>query len=284
MIKTEVIKHAGFCFGVERAYNIAKEALLMKNKVYFLGELIHNPDVTEEIKSLGGIFINNIAEATSGTLIIRAHGIPLNELNILKTKELEIIDATCPFVKVPQNKAKEYSESGYFIIIVGDENHPEIKGVQSYVNEKRFIITKNINLLTNDFFKQHNKIAIIAQTTLPFEILKEISSYCIEHTKETLILNSICDATFIRQTETAELSKKADCMIIIGGYKSANSKRLFEIAKENCIDSYQVENTGDLNDDWFNNKKYIGISAGASTPKTVIENVKIKIDLIISKQ
>jgi len=270
----EIARHAGFCFGVKRAYDMVLEALKTDNSLYMLGDLIHNKRVVNELIEMGAKVINSLEGVNDGTLVIRAHGIPIEELKVAQTKGFKIVDATCPYVKIPQKGALKLSQEGYFIVVVGDKAHPEIDSIVSYLNSENFIVTKNISDLNYEFFKKHPKIGVIAQTTLPLQTLQEIISHSLNYAKEINIINSICDATFIRQEETLELARRADCMIILGGKHSANTTRLKELSNVYCSNTHHIESEQELEVDWFKNVNHIGISAGASTPDAQIEMVR----------
>jgi 4-hydroxy-3-methylbut-2-enyl diphosphate reductase len=266
-------KSYGFCFGVKRAVEIAEDS---KNGVT-LGPLIHNP---LEIKRLADNYnvnyvdsINKIDENIK-RVIVRTHGIPKQELEKLKQKNVEIIDATCPFVKKPQEIVEEMSKEGYDIVIFGDINHPEIKGVMSYSVHKRVFVVLNVDELKNIKLKEH--IATVAQTTRKIKDYLEITNYLIQNYKEVRVFNTICNATFENQDAVRELAKEADIMIIIGGKNSSNTKQLYNIAKE-YSESYLIENENEINPEWFKDKNLCGISAGASTPEWLVEKIISKI-------
>jgi 4-hydroxy-3-methylbut-2-enyl diphosphate reductase len=266
-------KSYGFCFGVKRAVEIAENS---KNAVT-LGPLIHNP---LEIKRLADNYnvnyvdsINKIDENIK-RVIVRTHGIPKQELEKLKKKNIEIIDATCPFVKKPQEIVEEMSKAGYDIVIFGDINHPEIKGVMSYSVHNRVFVVLNVEELKNKKLKE--RIATVAQTTRKIKDYLEITNYLIQNYKEVRVFNTICNATFENQDAVRELAKEADIMIIIGGKNSSNTKQLYNIAKE-YSESYLIENENEINPKWFKNKTLCGISAGASTPEWLVEKIISKI-------
>lgn len=262
-------KSYGFCFGVKRAVEIAESS---KGAVT-LGPLIHNPLEIKRLNDEYNVkFIENIDEIDKNIkkVIVRTHGIPKNELNKLKEKEIEIIDATCPFVKKPQEIVKEMSKQGYDIVIFGDKNHPEIKGVMSYsVHDRVFVVLDKEELFN---IKLKEKVATVAQTTRKIKNYLDIVSYLIKHYKEVRVFNTICNATFENQEAVRDLAKEVDIMIIIGGKNSSNTKQLYNIAKEYC-DTYLVESEKELKKEWFFGKKLCGISAGASTPEWLVENI-----------
>jgi len=269
----EKAKSYGFCFGVKRAVEIAEES---KNAVT-LGPLIHNPLEIERLaKNYNVKFIESIDNIDSDVkrVIIRTHGIPKEKLQKLKEKSVEIIDATCPFVKKPQEIVEEMSKLGYDIVIFGDKNHPEIQGVMSYSVHNRIYVVLEPKELENIRLKEH--IATVAQTTRKIKDYLKITDYLIQNYKEVRVFNTICNATFENQAAVRELAKKADIMIIIGGKNSSNTKQLYNIAKEFCT-TYLVEREEELKKEWFEGKKHCGISAGASTPEWLVEKIISKI-------
>ena len=263
----------GFCFGVKRAVEIAQNS---KNAVT-LGPLIHNPlEINRLAKNYNVKYVNSIDEIDFNIkrVIVRTHGIPKENYEKLKSKNIEIIDATCPFVKKPQEIVEEMSKKGYDIVIFGDIDHPEIKGVKSYCYHNRCYVVLSLDELKKIKFKE--KIATVAQTTRKIDDYLKITEYLIRNYKEVRVFNTICNATFENQLAVKELSKQADIMIIVGGKNSSNTKQLFNIAKEFC-EAYLVENEQELKKEWFNNKTLCGISAGASTPEWLVEKIISKI-------
>ncbi len=270
MMKIELASSYGFCFGVKRAIKIAEEH--PGSKTY--GPLIHNKD---EINRLKEGFDIGLAESLDDvkdkeSVVIRTHGIPKKELASLKEQETEIIDATCPYVTTPQQDVAKMSKEGYSIVIFGDKNHPEIKGVVSYAeNEKDAFIVLDAEELEG--LPLRSKVAVVAQTTRkPEDFIKITSALILKH-KEVRVFNTICNATFENQDAAADLAKKADVMIVIGGKHSSNTKQLHSICKNYCDDSYLIENESELQSEWFAGKKLCGISAGASTPDWIVQNV-----------
>ena len=266
-------KSYGFCFGVKRAVEIAENS---KNAVT-LGPLIHNPlEIDRLAKNYNVNFVRDINEIDENVkrVIIRTHGIPKDKLKQLKEKNVEVIDATCPFVKKPQEIVEEMSKEGYDIVIFGDINHPEIKGVMSYSVHNRVFVVLSKNELKN--VKLKDRIATVAQTTRKMSDYLDIVNYLIKNYKEVRVFNTICNATFDNQEAVRELSKECDIIIVVGGKNSSNTKQLFNIAKENT-EAYLVENENELDKNWFKNKKICGISAGASTPEWLVEKIISKI-------
>ena len=272
---SEVIlaKNAGFCFGVQRAVDEALKIQKEHNvKIYTLGPLIHNNDVVKflEENNIFSIELENIDNLNEGdVIVIRSHGVSEAVLDKLEKKQLTVLNATCPFVTNIQKKVKKYSKEGYHIVILGDENHPEVIGINGWCEDKA-IITKDGTF--EECIPQ--KVCVVAQTTEKMKnwenTLNNLSSV-----KEVLSFNTICSATEARQKSTNEISKEADAMIVVGGKNSSNTTKLYQIAKENCKNTIHVENVKELPLDFIknNNIKKIGITAGASTPDWIIREV-----------
>lgn len=272
-MKIKLAENYGFCFGVKRAIKIAEEN---RNSATY-GPLIHN---SKEIERLNRDFdvalTENLNDFHSGdTAVVRTHGIPKEELKQLHERKVDVIDATCPYVTKPQQICEEMSEKGYDIIIFGDEKHPEIKGVKSYATYGAYVVTE-VAELEDLSLKEH--IAVVAQTTRKVEEYLKITDYLIPRYKEVRVFNTICNATFENQDAVRKLSKEADVMVVIGGKNSSNTKQLHSIAKSNCSDSYHIECADDLDASWFAGKGLCGISAGASTPDWIIQEVVDKLN------
>ncbi len=275
-MKVKLASNYGFCFGVKRAIKIAED---YENSAT-MGPLIHNKDEINRLKNDFNVGLyNNLSDVKDhDTVIIRTHGIPKNDLKHLRTLNAKIINATCPFVTTPQQIVKKMSSEGYSILIFGDSDHPEVKGVQSYAeNQDDVHIVLEPSDLQNIIFK-NNKIATVAQTTKKKEKYLEIVNYLILKNKEVRVFNTICDATFENQDAARELSKEVEIMIVIGGKNSSNTKQLYSICLENCPNSYLIENETELENSWFLDKKLCGVTAGASTPDWIIQQVVDKIE------
>ncbi len=271
-MEIRLAKSYGFCFGVKRAIEIAEDS---KNAIT-MGPLIHNG---EEIKRLKENFSVRTAHEMSEIgdekrVIIRTHGITKEDLATLKSSGKEIIDATCPFVTKPQDIVREMSEQKYKIIIFGDANHPEVKGVRSYAKNGALVVL-SVDELEGKMLG--SKVAIVSQTTRKISEFQKVVGYLVQHVSEVRVFNTICNATFENQDAVSDIAKESDVVIVIGGKNSSNTKQLLTIAKTHCGDSYLVENEDDLSAEWFKGKKVCGISAGASTPDWIIEKVIAKI-------
>ena len=271
-------KTAGFCYGVKRAVDGAKEQLKQNENLYGLGEIVHNQDVIKDLENLGMQFSENIEEAKVKT-IIRAHGVPKQIYEEAEEKQIELIDYTCPKVLNIHQIVEEYANKGYYIFLLGNKKHPEIIGTLSYCGENKFIIEKEDDTMKAlETFEKSGmkKILVISQTTYSLEkfyIVEEIIKNEIPRDVEVVVKNTICQATEIRQKETEEMAKKVDAMIIIGGKNSSNTKKLYEIAKQYCQTVLLIENETELVLDNMKSTDKVGMMAGASTPKESIEKV-----------
>ncbi|WP_108061722.1 4-hydroxy-3-methylbut-2-enyl diphosphate reductase [Poseidonibacter lekithochrous] len=277
-MKVKLASNYGFCFGVKRAIKIAESY----ENSSTMGPLIHNQDEINRLKKdfNVGLYQNLNDVSDDDTVIIRTHGIPKDDLKDLKSQNAKVINATCPFVTTPQQIVKKMSAEGYSILIFGDSTHPEVKGVKSYGEDQDDV---HVIIETEELDKlkfKHNKIATVAQTTKKKEKYLEIVNTLILKNKEVRVFNTICDATFENQDAARDISEEVDVMVVIGGKNSSNTKQLHSICKENCEDSYLIENDSEINDSWFKNKNLCGITAGASTPDWIIQAVVNKIESI----
>jgi 4-hydroxy-3-methylbut-2-enyl diphosphate reductase len=272
MMNVKLAENYGFCFGVKRAIKIAEENV--GSSTY--GPLIHNSKEINRLKEDYQVsLVEDLSTFKAGDkAVIRTHGIPKGELASLHENGVEVIDATCPYVTKPQQICEEMSQEGYEIVIFGDEKHPEIKGVMSYAEHGATVVEKADDL-EGKYFK--DKIAVVAQTTRKVEEFMKVCNYLMRSHKEVRVFNTICNATFDNQDAVRKLSKESDVMVVIGGKNSSNTKQLHAISTEECPDSYLVEGPDDLEGQWFSNKNECGISAGASTPDWIIQQVMEKI-------
>lgn len=274
-MKIVLAESYGFCFGVKRAIKIAEEN---KNSSTY-GPLIHNSNEIDRLKNDFNVALSENLESfkAGDTAVIRTHGIPKQELATLNAWHVNVIDATCPYVTKPQQIVEEMSAFGYDIVIFGDESHPEIKGVKSYAIGNVFVVNSPSEI---DALRLREKVATVAQTTRKIEEYQQIVGKLMAKHKEVRVFNTICNATFDNQDAVRDLAQQADVMIVIGGKNSSNTKQLHSIAKEYCHDSYHIESQDDLRSEWFEGKNFCGISAGASTPDWIIDDVVSAIEKI----
>ncbi|HIE44442.1 MAG TPA: 4-hydroxy-3-methylbut-2-enyl diphosphate reductase [Candidatus Omnitrophica bacterium] len=271
-MEVTVAKHAGFCFGVKRAVRIALDAAKSK-RVYTLGPLIHNPPMVEEMRKKGAIPLSNLKDLDKGSVIIPSHGISPQVLKRIESRVEEIIDATCPFVKSAREEAIKLDRECEQLIIVGDREHPEIKGILPFLRDTVLVVRKASEIPDKSF----SSCGIIAQTTMSESIFKHVVSRILSCSREVKIINTICDATRKRQSSTLELLRNVEVMIVVGGHNSANTRRLLEVCRRRKKPAYQVEDDTELRDEWFRNCQKVGVTAGASTPSWMIERILQKI-------
>lgn len=273
----KICETAGFCYGVKRAVDSVYEKVNEGQKIATLGELIHNRQVVEDLQKKGVIVYKDVDSIPNDTnIIIRTHGVSKKVIDDIKKRGLEYTDLTCPFVSKIHKIVNEYYNNGYDIIIVGDENHPEVKGINGWCDETATIIYSCDSDLSVNFSQK--KVCIVAQTTINRENFEKIIQIIKKTCQKAIVFDTICNATKDRQTETAKISKQCDIMFVVGGLKSSNTCKLFEISKENCPLTFHIESFEDLPQNINYKNKKIGITAGASTPSRIIEEVFTTMD------
>lgn len=267
-------KTAGFCFGVRRAVEKVYEQAGKEN-VYTFGPIIHNEEVVKDLEEKGVRVINDISELAAlpkGTIIIRSHGVAKNIYDEIYKSGFEIIDATCPFVLKIHKIVEQQSRLGDSIVVVGNENHPEVEGIVGWSTRKTYIIdsVEKAEAFQAGF---DEKLCVVSQTTFNYKKFEELVEIISKKGYNISIRNTICNATEERQTEAREIASLADAVIVIGGRSSSNTRKLYEICKSECDDTYYIQTLKDLDLYKFNSKGCIGITAGASTPNNIIEEV-----------
>ena len=262
-------EHLGFCYGVKRAIEIARQNASTDGTSSTLGPIIHNPQMVERLKNEGVGTIGSLDEMADGLVIIRSHGVGPKVYEEAESRGLEIVDATCPHVKKAQLSAKLLSEEGYTVVIVGEKNHPEVKSIFEWTEQNAYIIETEAEV---DALPPIGKLGIVSQTTFSGEKFRSIVSCLLEKSREIKILRTICTATDLRQAAALELAKNVDAMIVVGGKNSANTSRLAKLCATKCK-TYHIETVAELQDEWLDHVNKIGITAGASTPDWIIKEV-----------
>ncbi|NQU18168.1 MAG: 4-hydroxy-3-methylbut-2-enyl diphosphate reductase [Candidatus Saganbacteria bacterium] len=264
-----IAKDSGFCEGVSAAFGQAKKY----HDIFMLGNLVHNRQVVEKLGEQGIKVIKDIKDIKDGeTLLISAHGVAPYIYEEAKKKHLKIIDTTCSWVKRAQKLAKEVIEKGYQLIIIGDKNHPEVKGIKGWSNDKGIVISSEKE--GEDIYSRlRNKVGVVAQTTQSDENFNSIVSFLQSKVKDLIVHKTICGATQKRQKAAIDLARKVDVMLIIGDRMSANTKRLTELCAKTGTPAHQIQTKAELKPQFLSGKDKIGITAGASTPDWVIEEV-----------
>lgn len=270
-----IAEHAGFCEGVERAYRIALEQAKIERTVFMLGNLVHNTQVIEKFKNLGVKTVKALSEIparSNGILLISAHGVPPSIYEEAKGLGLEIVDTTCSWVKKAQKIAKELSDNGRFVIIVGDRGHPEVKGLVGWSGGRAVIVEKPEDIDKLDL-PNNVRVGILAQTTQAEEYFDKMVLEVKKKVKDVIEYDTICGATSKRQNAAVSLAKKVDLILVIGDKMSANTKRLTELCTETGTETHQIQTVKELDQKWLVGKKRVGITAGASTPEWVVKEV-----------
>lgn len=274
-------EHAGFCFGVKRAVGAISDALKSGGEVWTIGLPIHNPQEVSRLEYLGLRVADDDTQIPDGAkVMIRAHGEPLEVIDRLKARGVSVEDMTCPFVRKAQDKAAELSRDGWHVVLLGDKNHPEIRGILGHVSD-----TSNAQVIADEteasHVQFHAKTALISQTTQREERLERIAGILVGKSSELHVCNTICKATAQRQEAVRQLVRdnNLDGVVLIGGKSSANTGKLRDILEAEGVNVLWVEDECETeeNSDWFTEKSSLGIAAGASTPEWLIGRVKAKI-------
>ena len=275
-MKVTLAKSAGFCFGVKRAVEMVYKEAETGKKVYTLGPIIHNEQVVQEKEKKGVRVIDTpeeLSKAEDATVIIRSHGISADVYHQLEDKKVRIVDATCPFVsKIHRIVEKKYQE-GSCIVIVGNANHPEVEGINGWCNGAATVIG-SVSEAENYSQEPARKLCVVAQTTFNYKKFKDIVDIFSKKSYDIDVMNTICNATEERQTEAAAIAGDSDAMIVIGGKHSSNTQKLYEICKNVCPDTHFIQTLDDLDLKQFQSFRSVGITAGASTPNTIIKEVQ----------
>ena len=263
-------EYLGFCYGVKRAIKIAREHADGKSNT--LGPIIHNPQMVERLKNEGVGTVEDLNDADEGTIIIRSHGVGPQVYEKIKAKGLKIVDATCPHVKKAQTAARELTEDGYKVVIVGEKNHPEVKSIFEWTGGRATILETEAEAKN---FSNCPRLGIVSQTTVASEHFKKIVLKLLDKSKDIKILRTICTATEQRQSAALELAAKVDAMIVVGGRNSANTTKLAKLCESKCK-TYHIETAQEILPEWFQKSNQVfkvGITAGASTPDWIIREV-----------
>ena len=273
-------KSAGFCFGVKRAVDMVYDEI-SKNQgnIYTYGPIIHNEEVVEELRQKGVTVIpegDDLSQYEPGTVIIRSHGVSRRVEEELEKAGFSIVDATCPFVLKIHHHVDKYSKEGYGIVVVGNEQHPEVQGIIGWIHgDKYLVVSEQDDLEQLEHFSQE-KLCVVSQTTFNYNKFQDFVEIIKRKGYDIIVLNTICNATEVRQREAADIAKAVDAMIVIGGKSSSNTQKLFEICKKECEDTYYIQTKDDLDLSVLQSIGSVGITAGASTPNKIIEEVQKK--------
>ena len=278
-------KTAGFCFGVERAVNTVYEQIKEHQdaSIYTYGPIIHNEEVIKDLQKKGVQVLRSEEELDAleeGVVIIRSHGVEKRIYDKLNAKGITIVDATCPFVKKIHNIVQRESADGKYIVIIGNPDHPEVQGIRGWAGDRVSVIQNSADI-ENLLLKKGERICVVSQTTFNYNKFQDLVEIISETSYDITVLNTICNATKERQTEAKSIAERVDAMIVIGDKHSSNTQKLFEICASACKDTYYIQTLDDLNVNQLGSVvKTVGITAGASTPNNIIEEVQNNVRII----
>ena len=279
MTRVIIAEHAGACYGVERALSMAlKAAHDARQPVHTLGPLIHNPLVVADLEQRGVSPAATPEEAGTGTLVVRAHGVTPQVSAHARELGLDVIDATCPYVKRVHHAAEKLAREGYQVLVIGESGHPEVQGIMGHAGEDALVVSSEAEI---DGLALAKRVGIVVQTTQTIELLRCIVARLLGRVEELRVVNTICEATSERQNAARDAALKADCMIVVGGRESGNTQRLAQICHEVCSKTHHIEDANEIDSAWFADAETIGITAGASTPAEHIERVRARIHEIV---
>ncbi len=275
-MEIKLANSAGFCFGVKRAVDRVYEQIESGKKIYTFGPIIHNETVVADLEKHGVEVIDSIEALrtlSDGAVVIRSHGVPKEIYDILDEQGLECIDATCPFVKKIHRIVEKESNEESQIVIIGNDVHPEVEGIKGWCKTPAIVVeskeeAQNLSLPVN------SKVCVVSQTTFNYNKFQELVEIISKKGYDINVVNTICNATEERQTEAAKIADEVDAMIVIGGTHSSNSRKLYEICKAKCENTFFIQTLEDLKMDLPDSAQLVGITAGASTPNNIIEEVQ----------
>lgn len=262
-MKVLVARHAGVCYGVERAFKLTTEAADTGRTVHTLGPLIHNPQAVEALRARGVEVAGSVADADEGILVIRTHGVDPAMVAAAGEKGLDVVDATCPFVSSAQQAAAQLKADGYTVVIVGEADHPEVEGIVAHTGGEAIVVEEVADIPEK---LPSRKVGIVVQTTQSLERLNQVVSALLPRVSELKVINTICSATGQRQRAAEELARDVDVMVVVGGRNSGNTTRLAEVCRTVNDRVHHVETPAELRPEWFEGAETVGVTAGASTP------------------
>lgn len=276
-MKVRVAKQAGYCYGVERALRLTSEAAEKEHEpIHTLGPIIHNPQVVEAFAAKGVCQVTDIDDVDEGTIIIRTHGVDPEIIAAAQKKGLSTVDATCPFVAKAQQRAAALSKDGYNLVIVGEKEHPEVVGILAHIRGKATVVES----VEEAAGIRGARIGVVVQTTQSVENLRQIVGSLVAKTAEIKVFNTICNATTRRQESAKKLAEEVEMMIVVGGKNSANTSRLSRICRDTGTLTYHIETVREFEPEWTVGVEIVGVTAGASTPEWLLQEVIEKLEEI----
>ena len=278
-MEVTVAKTAGFCFGVKRAVEKVYEQIGKTEKpIYTYGPIIHNEQVVGDLQEKGVEVIDTLEELKTirdAVVVIRSHGVGKDVYDILKENGVEIVDATCPYVKKIHRIVEKQTAEGRRVLIVGSEDHPEVQGIKGWGDERTKVI-ENMDDFRRLELPEDEKLCIVSQTTFNYKKFQDLVEKISKTRYDITVLNTICNATQERQVEAMRIASQVDVMLVIGGKNSSNTQKLYDICRKECKNTYYIQTLGDFNPECISSVRSVGITAGASTPNNIIEEVHTK--------
>jgi 4-hydroxy-3-methylbut-2-enyl diphosphate reductase len=278
--EVRIAERAGFCYGVRLAIDKARQASDAGESVTTLGQLVHNPGIKADLESRGIQTAELADQVEGGTLVVRAHGVPREEMEALRGKdELQLIDATCTWVLQSQKAARELDKAGYTVCIIGHENHPEVRGVRSYAGEKH-VVVDDMDRSTWERVPRTKKLGVLSQSTILPSKLEEFAAFCLKRCHDLRVVNTVCPVTLTRQDDSVKLAHEVDAMVVVGGKNSSNTRELAVKCAQVLPDTIHVADADELAADyagWVRGKARIGVTGGTSTPESDLEEVRDRI-------
>ncbi|HEV7200363.1 MAG TPA: 4-hydroxy-3-methylbut-2-enyl diphosphate reductase [Candidatus Limnocylindria bacterium] len=278
--EVRIAERAGFCYGVRLAIDKARQASEAGEEVTTLGQLVHNPGIKADLEARGIQTAELADQVEGGTLVVRAHGVPRDELETLRAKgDIQLVDATCTWVLQSQKAARELDEAGYTVCIIGHENHPEVRGVRSYAGEKH-VVVDDMDRSTWERVPRTKKLGVLSQSTILPSKLEEFAAFCLRRCHDLRVVNTVCPVTLTRQDDSVKLAAEVDAMVVVGGKNSSNTRELAVKCAQVLPDTIHVADADELETEhagWLTGKARIGITGGTSTPESDLEEVRDRI-------
>ncbi len=278
--EVRIAERAGFCYGVRLAIDKAREASEAGEEVTTLGQLVHNPGIKADLEARGIQTADLADQVEGGTLVVRAHGVPREELETLRAKgDVQLIDATCTWVLQSQKAARELNEAGYTVCIIGHENHPEVRGVRSYAGDKH-VVVDDMDRSTWERVPKTKKLGVLSQSTILPSKLEEFAAFCLKRCHDLRVVNTVCPVTLTRQDDSVKLAAEVDAMVVVGGKNSSNTRELAVKCAQVLPDTIHIADADELEAEhagWLAGKARIGVTGGTSTPESDLEEVRDRI-------
>jgi 4-hydroxy-3-methylbut-2-en-1-yl diphosphate reductase len=278
--EVRIAERAGFCYGVRLAIDKARQASEAGEEVTTLGQLVHNPGIKADLEARGIQTAELADQVEGGTLVVRAHGVPRDELETLKAKgDIQLVDATCTWVLQSQKAARELDEAGYTVCIIGHENHPEVRGVRSYAGDKH-VVVDDMDRSTWERVPRTKKLGVLSQSTILPSKLEEFAAFCLKRCHDLRVVNTVCPVTLTRQDDSVKLAAEVDAMVVVGGKNSSNTRELAVKCAQVLPDTIHVADADELETEhaaWLAGKARIGVTGGTSTPESDLEEVRDRI-------